>query len=138
MSNSKKGNDKDTLSVDVAKDIIELQKQEIEIKREELSLRSKEIDNSHEYALEALDANKTFYAKLPAERRKDRWQMLIGALILFVFIVAFFIYLFETGQGDLAAELIKVLAGVIFGGGAGYGLGFHKGRKYQQKENEDD
>lgn len=137
MSDQKRKNDENKISLNVAKDIIGIQKEELKIKREELALRSKEIDNSHEYALEALEANKTIYANLPNERRKDRWQKIGACIIAFLLLCFFFIYLFETGHSDLASELIKVSAGVIFGGGAGYGLGFHKGRKYQKDEERD-
>jgi len=87
--------------------------------------------------MRSLEIQEGLFKSSPGERRKDRWQMVVAGSIAFILIVAFFIYLFETGYGALASELIKVLAGVIFGGGAGYGLGFHKGRKYQRNEEKD-
>lgn len=135
MSDSKQNKEKSSLPVDVARDFIELQKQEVEVRKEELALKSKEVDNSHEYALKALEAQKEFYQSAPTERRKDRWQIFwIGALA-FVLVAAFFIYLFISGNGEFAKEIIKYLIGAIFGGSAGYGIGT---RKVKQKNEEGD
>lgn len=137
MSDSKPKNEEDKISLDVAKEIIELQKEDLELRKGELSLREKEIDNSHEYSLKALNANKTIYENFPNERRKDRWQKIGAGVIGFILFSLFFIYLFEIGQNELASELIKTLVALLFGGGAGYGIGFHKGRKYQKKQDEE-
>lgn len=133
MSDSRQKKENTSLPVDLAKDIISLQKQEVEVRKQELALRSKELENSHEYALKALDAQKRLYEKAPTERRKDRWQLFWIAAFAFVLISGFFIYLFYTGNGEFAKEIIKYLIGAIFGGSAGYGIGTRKVKEKNQE-----
>ena len=45
--------------------------------------------------------------------------------------------LFYIEEETLASELIKALVTTVLAGGAGYGLGFNRGRKYQKQEQED-
>ena len=133
MSKPNNKNDKNSLPVDVARDFIELQKKEMQVRADEVAIRSKEIENSHEYAMKALEAQKNFYQNAPTERRKDRWQMFWICAFGFILVVAFFIYLFSSGNGEFAKETIKYLIGALFGGSAGYGIGSRKSRKNQEE-----
>lgn len=136
INNEKEQDEGRSLPV-IAREYLEVQKEEIVLKREENALREKEIDNQFKYSMRSLEIQEGLFKTSPTERRKDRWQMVIAGAIAFLLVVAFFVYLFEIGYGNLASELIKVLTGVIFGAGAGYGFGFHKGREHQKKEFED-
>lgn len=126
--------DENKLPAELAQDFLSLQKEELEYKKQELVLREKEVDNSHEYSLKALDAQKGFFENLPSEHRKNRWQLLAIAVTLFIFIAAFFIYLLETGHSDFAYELMKYMAGAVFGGGAGYGIGYKRGTSKSESD----
>ena len=106
--------------MDVVRDFIGNQKQEVEVKKQELALKSKEVDNSHEYA------QKELYQNTPTERRKDRWQNFWIGVFAVIIVTAFFIYLFESENGEFAKEIIKYLIGAILGGGVGYGMGTYK------------
>ena len=130
MSNDKKTN----LPVEVVKDFIGLQRDDIELRKQELELRSKEIDNAHKYSLETLNAQKEYLKWVPGELRKDRWQFIAAGAIAFLLVGGFFIFLLLAGHTDIAYELMKYIAGAVFGGGAGYGIGYKRGFNKKEKE----
>jgi hypothetical protein len=125
------------ITPEFAEQFLKVQQEEIQVRKQELELRKQENENSHQYALASLDAQKEIYQKTPSERRTDWWNKAGIALIFLVVVLIAIGGLFYINKDDLAAELIKAFVITLLAGGAGYGIGFNRGRKYQKQEHED-
>lgn len=107
----------------VIQQFIDLQRQELEVRRQGLELQGREIDVGHIYAMNALEAQARDRTEARAELRRHRRDRLyflgFGALL----VMAFFVYLLQTGRDGFAGEVMKAIIFLLSGGAGGYYAG---------------
>lgn len=121
-------------SPDIVERFVENQSRDIELRAEQQSneyeLRRLELESSHDYAQEALQAQERDRENERIHSRKQLTNKLIASGVFGLIFICFLGYSVYLGREELAQELVK-LAAVFFGGG---GVGYYFGASLKDKQ----
>jgi hypothetical protein len=122
------------MNVEVLQNFLSMAKEEIEVRKQETTLRGKEIDNAHEYSMEALKLQAKDLQDGRGFTKATRRDYLYGASAVFVLIVVFLIYCLQTGHEEIAMKIITYGGTALGAGISGY---FYGKTKAENKNSED-
>lgn len=94
---------------EVVKDFLDIQKSQIQLDREKFEAQKIHIKGQTEIAKKSIEIQADLLKNAPAERRKDRGQLLIYGTLAFVIIMAFATFCLIYNHN----EFLKYLIGAI-------------------------
>ncbi|MCG8525696.1 MAG: hypothetical protein MI748_04915 [Opitutales bacterium] len=114
---------------------ISYQLQQQEVEKEKLRISEKEIDTSHEFALESLKAQsenqRQLWQHVSRDRNRNQWFIFILILLLIVILgVALFL-----DHKDVVFEILKMVALIGGGFGGGYAYAINRRKNSDNDEN---
>ncbi len=104
----------------ILREFLEVAKRDIEIRQQELELQRQEKANTHEYAKLALNAQVLDKKDERKDRRSERLEKMVFALVSTIVLAAFLIISVYMGHEQIALDAIKNLGLIIISGYGGY------------------
>jgi hypothetical protein len=120
----------------VIEDMVRQQAQQLELRNRELSLKEKDLDRQAGYAEKVLAAQADDLKDQRRHESKQTRTKIIGAVIVFVLILAFLAICILKGHETIALEIVKAVVYLAAGGSGGYAYG--RTRKRTKSEDEED
>ena len=107
-------------------EVVDFLNKEADNRRYHLETERQNQQQSHEYAMKALDAQKaTITLAIESEVRDKKWRYVLWGVV-FIVVVGLVMFLVWQGNAKLAEEIVKALIFLISGGFGGWGLARHK------------
>lgn len=114
---------------EIFRDFFNVRRNELALEQRRIDKEEKADERAHAYAMAALEARKTENKELRGIYATGNLirNVTIAVAVLLVILLVF--YCIHTGRTEFAVELIKTIALLVGGLGAGYVFGHRKGRQ---------
>lgn len=130
------GGNKQPISEETLKTLLDVQKQELTLRGKEFEIRLKEIEHNSSHAEKILQTQERDRASERHHQRcLDRNRHIAAGIALFLLVAVIVVGMY-LNKDDLVGDIIKIVGGLVTGAIGGYGYAVSK-HKRQEKETDD-